>query len=139
MTWIPRRFSASVSQRELVSCRYGVRSSEPTAIISAFIYKCFTRCRGAAQVAPKRMPKLVLDPPEKREAGPTLVNVRPGVGDHVRTQISPPGGERTIQHAQDGDDHDLLPALVGVCQSKHRPLQNHCGDDAARCRPELVL
>src|SRR5580698_3566635 len=114
MTWIPRRFSASVSQRELVSCRYGVRSSEPTAIISAFIYKCFTRCRGAAQVAPKLMGKLVLDPPEKREAGPTLVNVRPGVGDHVGPQIPTPGGQHAVKNAQRRDDDDLLPTLIGV-------------------------
>ena len=38
VTSMPRRFSCAVRKRELVSTRSGVRSSDPTAMISAFMF-----------------------------------------------------------------------------------------------------
>ena len=45
-TSMPRRFSSSVRKRELVSSRSGVSSSEPTAMISAFISSKIPRVAG---------------------------------------------------------------------------------------------
>jgi len=51
---MPSLFKAEVRNSELVSTRKGVSSSEPTAMISAFMEKCFTRWALEPQVAGHR-------------------------------------------------------------------------------------
>src|ERR1700683_2395969 len=73
------------------------------------------------------------------ETQPALENVGPGVGDYAGAQIAPPSHQCAIKNTQRHDYHHLLPTLISVHQPEDRSLQNHCCNDAARHRAELLL
>lgn len=92
--------------------------------------------RGALPLPPRPARVGDLYMPCEEDAGDAVLKE---VGDDARPQASAPDRERTEQAAVDGDDHDHLPALIGVREAEEDALDEGSDERAFRVGRELTL
>src|SRR5579859_2123478 len=93
----------------------------------------------SSQYASRRVMKNTNTLFEEEKVQPSSPNVRPGMGNDVRSQVSAPRRQNAKENPKHGNNRNVLPSLVSMADPKHNSLKGDRNCDAPCECQELLL